>query len=79
MKPSSAMNVRPYVEGMVPGIGEPVGTIRWYEKRIDNAAREARRHIENGDGKNAAREASMAFMWARLSGHWSAQEPGEVN
>ena len=79
MKPSSGLRlaVRPYVDGMVPGIGEPVGTMRWYQQRLDTWSNEARAHIHFGNADLAASYAQTCVMYARLMGYYAAMEPTE--
>ena len=79
MKPSSGvrLSVRPYVAGMVPGIGEPVGTVRWYQERIDVWSFEARAQIRQGNAELARSYAELCHIYARLSGHYAAMEPWE--
>ena len=80
MKPSSGLRlaVRPYVAGMVPGIGEPVGTMRWYQQRLDVWSDEARQHIHFGRADLAASYAQTCVLYARLMGHYSTFPPEDV-
>lgn len=72
------LQVRPYVEGMVPGIGEPVGTMRWYQQRLDVWSEEARAHIHFGNADLAKSYAETCVLYARLLGHYSTFEPMEA-
>jgi hypothetical protein len=80
MKLSSGVrvNVRPYVEGMVPGTGPDVGTNSWYHERIGVWSDEARKQIHFGNADLAASSAALCGTYARLLGHYATVKPEDI-